>query len=157
MQKCKHSGDLYINLGEVCEDVLRDGKKFYESGMPVDGTSSFETTQWGKIPVQATQTYAFATTSGSRQKQDVGLNGLTDDEERTYGAYADWLNNIGNVVHNDSLLQAWREDPAGDDYHYYRGSDFDAAKTSIMDRYKRINNPQGNSPASDNQTEGYDT
>ena len=153
----KHSGELYINLGEVCEDVLRDGKKFYESGMPVDGTSSFETTQWGKIPVQATQTYAFATTSGSRQKQDVGLNGLTDDEERTHGAYADWLNNIGNVVHNDSLLQAWREDPAGDDYHYYRGSDFDAAKTSIMDRYKRINNPQGNSPASDNQTEGYDT
>ena len=153
----KHSGELYINLGEVGEDVLRDGKKFYESGMPVDGTSSFETTQWGKIPVQATQTYAFATTSGSRQKQDVGLNGLTDDEERTHGAYADWLNNIGNVVHNDSLLQAWREDPAGDNYHYYRGSDFDAAKTSIMDRYKRINNPQGNSPASDNQTEGYDT
>ena len=61
------------------------------------------------------------------------------------------------MVHNDSLLQAWREDPAGDNYHYYRGSDFDAAKTSIMDRYKRINNPQGNSPASDNQTEGYDT
>ena len=153
----KHSGDLYINLGEVCEDVLRDGKKFYESGMPVDGTSSFETTQWGKIPVQATQTYAFATTSGSRQKQDVGLNGLTDEEEQTFGAYGDWLNNIGNVVHNDSLLQAWRQDPAGDDYHYYRGSDFDAQQTSILERYKRINNPQGNSPASDNQTEGYDT
>ena len=153
----RHSGDLYINLGEVCEDVLRDGKKFYESGMPVDGTSSFETTQWGKIPVQATQTYAFATTSGSRQKQDVGLNGLTDEEERTFGAYADWLNNIGNVVHNDSLLQAFQQDPAGDNYHYYRGSDFDAQQTSIMDRYKRINNPQGNSPASDNQTEGYDT
>ena len=87
----------------------------------------------------------------------VGLNGLTDEEEQTFGAYADWLNNIGNVVHNDSLLQAWREDPAGDNYHYYRGSDFDAAKTSILDRYKRVNNPQGNSPASDNQTEGYDT
>jgi len=153
----RHSGELYINLGEVCEDVLRDGKKFYESGMPVDGTSEFETTQWGKIPVQATQTYAFATTSGSREKQDVGLNGLTDDEERSFGAYADWLNNIGNVVQNDSLLQAWRDDPAGDNYHYYRGSDFDAQQTSIMDRYKRINNPQGNSPASDNQTEGYDT
>ena len=32
-----YSGDLYINLGEVSEDILRDGKKFYESGMPVDG------------------------------------------------------------------------------------------------------------------------
>lgn len=153
----QHSGDLYINLGEVCEDVLRDGKKFYESGMPVDGTSSFEETQWGRIPVQATQTYAFATTSGSRQLQDVGLNGLNNEEERTYGAYAEWLNNIKTIVTNDSLLQAWQNDPAGDDYHYYRGSDFDRQQTSIMDRYKRINNPQGNSPASDNQTEGYDT
>ena len=89
--------------------------------------------------------------------QDVGLNGLTDDEERTYGAYAEWLDNISGIVQNDSLIQAWRNDPAGDDYHYFRGSDFDNERTSIMDRYKRINNPQGNSPASDNQTEGYDT
>ena len=74
----KHSGDLYINLGEVSEDVLRDGKKFYESGMPVDGTSKFEETQWGKIPVQATQTYAFATLGCEREKQDVGLTGMTD-------------------------------------------------------------------------------
>ena len=153
----QHSGELYINLGEVSEDVLRDGKKFYESGMPVDGTSSFETTQWGKIPVQATQTYAFATTSGSRERQDVGLNGLTNEEERTFGPYADWLNNIGSVVQNDSLLQAWRNDPAGDDYHYFRGSDFDNERRSIMDRYRLINNPQGNSPSSDNQTESYDS
>ena len=153
----RHSGELYLNLGEVSEDILRDGKKFYESGMPVDGTSSFEQTQWGKIPVQATQTYAFATTSGSRQLQDVGLNGLTDDEERTYGAYAEWLNQVSGIVQNDSVLQSWRQDPAGDDYHYFRGSDYDAEQKSIMDRYKRINNPQGNSPASDEQTESYDT
>ena len=152
-----HAGELYINLGEVSEDVLRDGKKFYESGMPVDGTSNFDQTQWGKIPLQATQTYAFATSSGSRELQDVGLNGLTDEEEQTYGAYAEWLNSIGGIVQNDSLLAAWRNDPAGDNYHYFRGSDFDSEQTSILDRYKRINNPQGNSPASDNQTESYDT
>ena len=153
----QYSGDLYINLGEISEDVLRDGKKFYESGMPVDGSSAFSYTQWGKIPEQATQTYAFATTSGSRVRQDVGLNGLNDDEEREYGAYKEWLDQIGTVVTNDSILQAWRNDPAGDDYHYYRGSDFDQAQTSIMDRYKRINNPQGNSPDTDNRTESYDT
>ena len=153
----QHAGELYINLGEVSEDVLRDGKKFYESGMPVDGTSAFETTQWGKIPKQATQTYAFATTSGSRERQDVGLNGLTNDEERTFGPYADWLSKIGDVVQNDSLLAAWQQDPAGDDYHYFRGSDFDNERRSIIDRYRRINNPQGNSPSSDNQTESYDT
>jgi cell surface protein SprA len=151
------SGDLMINLGEVSEDVLRDGKKFYESGMPVDGSSAFSVTQWGKIPEQATQTYAFATTSGSRALQDVGLNGLNDQEERSFGAYKAWLDEISTVVKNDSLLRAWKADPAGDDYHYYRGSDFDAAKTSILDRYKRINNPQGNSPDTDNRTESYDT
>ena len=152
-----YEGDLYLNLGEVSEDVLRDGKKFYESGMPVDGSQAFSWTQWGKIPEQATQTYAFATTSGSRVLQDVGLNGLNNQEEQTYGAYAEWLQNIGSVVQNDSVLTAWRQDPAGDDYHYYRGSDFDEQRTSILDRYKRINNPQGNSPDTDARTESYDT
>ncbi len=147
-------GDLYINLGEVSEDVLRDGKKFYESGMPVDGTNNFQRTPWGKIPVQATQTYAFATSSGARAKQDVGLNGLTDEEERQQPAYANFLRGV-NV--NDSVRAAWNADPANDNYHYFRGRDLDERKASILERYKRINMPQGNSPDSDQQTEGYDT
>ena len=152
-----YSGDLYFNLGEVSEDILRDGKKFYESGMPVDGTSSFTYTQWGRIPIQTTQTYAFATTSGSRALQDVGLNGLNDEQEREYGAYKEWLDALSGIVTNDSILQAWRNDPANDNYHYYRGSDFDNEQKSILDRYKRINNPQGNSPDTDDRTESYDT
>ena len=154
-----YSGDLYFNLGEVSEDILRDGKKFYESGMPVDGSDSYTTTQWGKIPIQATQTYAFATTSGSRVRQDVGFNGLNDEEEREYGPYKEWLDAVVNsgVITNDSIIQAWRNDPAGDDYHYYRGSDFDNEQKSILERYKRINNPQGNSPDTDDRTESYDT
>ncbi len=149
-----YGGDLYIDLGEISEDILRDGKKFYESGMPVGGTGSFTETQWGKVPVQATQTYAFATTSGSRALQDVGLNGLNDEEERQFPAYADFLQRV-NV--NDSVRRVWTNDPANDDYHYFRGSDFDEKKTSILERYKRINMPQGNSPDNDQQTEGYDT
>ncbi len=152
----QYGGDLYLNLGEVSEDILRDGKKFYESGMPVDGTSSFTTTQWGKIPVQATQTYAFATTAGAREKQDVGLNGLTDQEEQTFEAYAPFLNTLPSIA-NDSLRQAWYDDPANDNYHYFRGSDYDQKETPILERYKRINNPQGNSPDSDNNNENYDT
>ena len=152
-----YAGDLYFNLGEISEDILRDGKKFYESGMPVDGSQNYTTTQWGKIPVQATQTYAFATTTGSRKKQDVGFNGLTDEEEQQFGAYNQWINSVGSIVTNDSTLQSWRQDPAGDDYHYFRGSDFDNERKSILDRYKRINNPQGNSPETEDQTESYDT
>ena len=149
-----YGGDLFIDLGEVSEDILHDGKKFYESGMPVDGTSTFSKTAWGKIPIQATQTYAFATTSGARAKQDVGLNGLTDEEERSYPAYADFLSHI---TVNDSVRAAWNNDPANDNYHYFRGSDLDERKASILERYKRINMPQGNSPDNDQQTEGYDS
>ena len=154
-----YSGDLYFDLGEISEDILRDGKKFYESGMPVDGTTNFAYTQWGKIPMQATQTYAFATTTGSRKLQDVGLNGLNDDEEREYGAYKEWLDEVVNsgVITNDSIIEAWRNDPAGDNYHYFRGSDYDNEQKSILDRYKLYNNPQNNSPETEDQTESYDT
>ena len=154
-----YSGDLYFDIGEISEDILRDGKKFYESGMPVDGTSNFAETQWGKIPLQATQTYAFATTSGSRKLQDVGFDGLTDDEEREYGAYKEWLEAVVNsgIITNDSIIEAWRNDPAGDNYHYFRGSDYDNEQRSILDRYKFYNNPQGNSPETEDQTESYDT
>ncbi len=149
-----YGGDLYINLGEVSEDVLRDGKKFAESGMPVDGTGNFSRSAWGKIPIQPITTYAFATSPGSRAKQDVGLNGLTDEEERAQPAYSNFLNGI-HV--NDSLRAAWNADPANDNYHYYRGADLDKRQASILERYKRINMPQGNSPDSEQQTEGFDT
>src|SRR5574344_2741059 len=153
----KLTGKVFFDLGEVSEDILQDGKKFYESGMPVDGTSSTQTTVWGKVPVQATQTYAFATTTGSRVKQDVGYNGLTDAEEQSFDSYQNFIQNVLPKVTNDSIRSAWAADPANDDYHYYRGSDFDNNQTSILNRYKRINNPQGNSPDTDNETESYDT
>ena len=149
-----YGGDFYINLGEISEDILHDGKKFYESGMPVDGSSSVTTTQWGKVPTTTNVTYAFATTSGSRAMQDVGFNGLTDSEEQSF--YTDYLNRARSVL-SDSAYQVVYADPANDDYHYFRGSDFDRAETPVLERYKRINNPQGNSPDSENRTESYDT
>ena len=151
----EYGGDFYINLGEVSEDILRDGKKFYESGMPVDGSKSFTYTQWGKIPTQSTVTYAFATTSGSRALQDVGFNGLTDAEEQKFykSAYLDQIQGKVNQAVFDSIFA----DPARDNYHYFRGSDWDQMRAPILQRYKYINNPQGNSPDSDSRSESYDT
>ena len=151
----EYGGDFYINLGEVSEDILRDGKKFYESGMPVDGSKSFTYTQWGKIPTQSTVTYAFATTSGSRALQDVGFNGLTDAEEQEFykSAYLDQIQGKVNQAVFDSIFA----DPARDNYHYFRGSDWDQMRAPILQRYKYINNPQGNSPDSDSRSESYDT
>ena len=151
-----YGGDFYINLGEISEDILRDGKKFYESGMPVDGSNSFTTTQWGKIPNQATTTYAFATSSGSRALQDVGYNGLTDKEEQSFSSYQSFLNGVRSIV-TPEVYDSIQNDPANDNYHYFRGSDFDRIQAPILHRYKRINNPQGNSPDSDSRNESYDT
>lgn len=151
------SGDLYFNLGEISEDVLKDGKKFYESGLPVDGDpSQYTETIWGRVPTQNTVTYAFNTASGSRAKQDVGLNGLSSEEEKAYPAYAAFLSAIQSKVRPavyDSILLA----PSADKYHYYRGSDYDRENRSILDRYKYINNPNGNSVDADNSPEKYST
>ncbi len=151
-----YGGDLYFNLGEVSEDILRDGKKFYESGLPVDGTSSYSTTQWGKIPEQATTTYSFSTSSGTRELQDLGLNGLNDEEELQFSSYQDFLTQVQGKV-NAAVWDSIYNDPAHDNYHYFRGSDYDEMEASILRRYRYINNPQGNSPDSDGRTESYDT
>lgn len=151
-----YGGDLYFNLGEVSEDVLRDGKKFYESGMPVDGSQSFTFTQWGKIPTQSTVTYAFATSKGSRKLQDVGLNGLNDEEEQQFQSYQDFLTQIQGKV-NPAVWDSIWADPANDNYHYFRGDDLDRMEADILRRYKYINNPQGNSPDSEGNSGRFDT
>ena len=92
--------------------------------MPVDGSNKFTFTQWGKIPTQSTVTYAFATTKGSRALQDVGYNGLNDDEERAFEAYQQFLTEMQGKV-NAAVWDSIYNDPANDNYHYYRGRDYD--------------------------------
>ena len=152
-----HGGDFYINLGEVSEDILKDGKKYFESGMPLDGDQAYYTeTTWGRVPTTTSVTYAFNNEGGARQVQDIGLNGLNSASEREFTTYAQFLEQMQGKV-NAQVYDSLYADPAGDDYHYYRGSDFDQARTSILDRYKRINMPEGNSPDSNNSPESYET
>ena len=142
-------GDMYINLGEVSEDVLKDGKKFYENGMPVtEAQGSYVETQWGRVPTAASLVYAFDNTSANRPKQDVGLNGLTSEEEQLFPTYMDYLADIQGRVNAD-VYERFKADPAADTYHYYRGDDYDDVELSILDRYKLFNNTEGNSPSSE--------
>ena len=151
-------GHLHINLGEVSEDILKDGKKFYESGLPIDGNEQYYTeTTWGRVPNNTNSvTYAFNNDGNARTMQDLGLNGLNNDDEQKFKTYADYLQQIQGKVKADVYENILR-DPANDDYHYYRGTDYDNEQRSIMDRYKRINMPQGNSPDSQNSPERYET
>lgn len=149
-------GDLYLNLGEISEDILKDGKKFFENGLPADGDrSKTEETVWGRVPRERSIVYAFDNSSGARQRQDVGLNGLSSEEERDFSTYKNYLEQLQGVVSPD-VFEKFRKDPAGDDFHYFRGSDYDREERSILERYKYYNNTEGNSTASEDSPERYD-
>ena len=152
----RYGGDFYINLGDISEDVLKDGKKYYESGMPVADTGNYAETTWGRVPTEKSIVYSFSTESGARQRQDIGLNGLADADERSYSIYSDYLAAIRGKV-STAAYDSIYNDPAGDDYHYFRGSDFDARQASILERYKHINGTEGNSPNSSESGESYST
>ncbi len=159
-------GDLYFNLGEISEDILKDEKKFFENGLPIDGdTSKVDYTVWGKVPKQQSTVYAFDNTAGARLLQDVGLNGLSSDEEKEYPAYRDYLDKLRQKLNaatltemeNDPLQLSPFFDPAGDKFHYFRGTDYDSQDVDILTRYKRYNGTEGNSKDIDNSSERYST
>ncbi len=153
-------GQLYFNLGDVSEDILRDSRKAYENGLPTsDIVQDIDTTLWGRVPVLQSLVDAFDNQPASRPYQDVGLDGLPDQEERNF--FQDvYLNKINSSYGASSLaFSKANEDPSTDNYHYFRGSDFDenAEYSSILNRYKKYNGTQGNSPASEFSGEAYPT
>lgn len=156
----KDGGDLYFNLGEVSEDILKDGLKSYENGLPVNGDTTYiKNTVWGRVSTQTSLTYAFDNAAGSRVKQDVGLNGLSTDEEKTYPTYAEFLQRLRQVLPSTTVEAMEQDqfspfnDPSSDRYHFYRGYDFDEQKVSILDRYKHYNGTNGNSLSADDATD----
>ena len=144
-------GELYINLGEISEDILRDGRKSFEHGLPPDGSDEgVDYTIWGRVPVNQSIVMAFDADMKSRKYIDVGLDGLYDDIERTH--FANYLNAIKGFL-NPDVYQKFEDDPSADNYHYFRGSDYDAQGLNILQRYKYFNNQDGNSPALDDRPE----
>ena len=145
-------GDLYFNFGEVSEDILKDGLKSYENGVPVDGDDQYmKETVWGRVSSQNSLTYAFDNNSSARPVQDVGLDGLVNADEYTSTSYADYLNSLRLKLSPATIEEMQTDafspfnDPAGDNYHFYRGYDYDEARVGILDRYKRYNGVEGNS------------
>ena len=140
-------GDLYFNLGEVSEDILKDSKKFYENGLPAGSNQyQYEETVWGRVPTNTSLVYAFDNNSESRDQQDTGLNGLSSVNEAEHPTYKAYLEALQGRVRQE-VYDSIYADPAGDSYHYFRGSDYDAAELGIIERYKYFNNTEGNSPS----------
>ena len=150
-------GQLYFNLGDVSEDILRDGRKAYEHGLPTtDVVENVDTTVWGRVPSLQALVDAFNTDPNSRQYQDIGYDGLNNDDERSF--FDNFLSIMRNKV-NATAFAKLNADPSSDDYHYFRGSDMDSdpVYSSILERYKRYNGNEGNSPSETMYTESYTT
>lgn len=151
-------GDLYINIGNINEDVLRDGRRTFENGMPRVGSEvKLDTTAWGRVPRLQPLVNAFDNDPASRTLQDIGLDGWNDDQERAFFDTA-FLNPIANAFGTNSVAyQRALEDPSSDNYHHYRGTDYDNEKLNVIQRYGKFNGFQGNSPTDQNNPEPYPT
>ena len=114
------SGELVFNFGNISEDILKDGRKQYENGLPVVN-AMIRQPSWGKVPATQSLVYAFDTNETNRGLQDLGFDGLDDDAEVD--------------IYDPG------EDPALDNYQYYLNREGD-----ILNRYLDFNNPEGNSP-----------
>ncbi|WP_366141431.1 cell surface protein SprA [uncultured Aquimarina sp.] len=123
------SGTIIFHLGNISEDVLKDGRKQYENGLPADGTDEGTvTTTYGdaRVPVNQSLIYAFDSEGQARINQDAGYDGLNDEQE-----VAAFSADFGT------------EDPANDNYRYFL-----QGEGSIVERYRDYNGTQGNSPTS---------
>lgn len=149
-------GKLYFDLGNISEDILRDGKRQYENGLPTptNNVRVDQNTVWGQVPSIPLQvTNAFSNNPDDRQYQDVGLDGLTDTAE--VNKFSAYLNSLAaNFGTSSPVYQQALQDPSGDNFKPYRDASFDQPTVAgILPRYKNINNPHGNSPVSENNTQ----
>jgi cell surface protein SprA len=141
-------GQLYFNLGNISEDILRDGRRFFENGLNTPKIPALidTTSRWGRVPANPIQvTNAFSNDPDDRPFQDVGFDGLTNDGEKS--KFQQYLSNLAaNFGTNSPIYQQAANDPSSDDFLNYRDEVYDRNQTKILGRYKNINNPQGNSP-----------
>ncbi len=142
-------GSLYINLGNVSEDVLKDSRMFFENGITYPkNLSQLTESRWGYTPVFQQQiTRAFENDPAARTTQDVGYDGLENEEERQF--FTQYLSQMAAKGLPQQVIDQINADPAADDYRYFRAQEYEDNNTNVISRYKKFNNPHGNSPVSD--------
>jgi cell surface protein SprA len=140
-------GELYFNLGNISEDILKDNRKMYENGMPADGSNSNTSlSTWGNVPTNQSILYAFDVDDAARKNQDIGLDGLKNEDELSF--YQPKVFDISKLNPNDI---------SSDNFQYFRSTNFDNTNASVITRYKNFNNTEGNSPTANQSTESYPT
>lgn len=154
-------GKFYINLGDISEDILRDGRKAFENGNSTsDVIEHCDTTIWGRVPTIQPIVNAFENDESARKYQDVGYDGLSsthgiEDEQSFFASYLQSIQLLHGTS-SEAYIQALA-DPSSDDYRYFFSTYADQNDLKINDRYKYFNNPEGNSPADADNPEAYPT
>ncbi len=152
-QSSVNHGKLFLNLGNISEDILRDSQKQFENGLSTTQNPGPEVeTIWGTVPRNPSILYAFSNDIDERAQQDVGLDGLNDTEE-----LEKIVENIPSVTSIEQARNLFGEDPAGDNFQFFRGGELDGINASVLTRYKNFNGTQGNSPTIDQSNEDFPT
>ena len=139
-------GDLYFNIGNISEDILRDGRKSIENGLPAgDDPSKYDETIWGRVAKLQPVVQVFDNDPNVRRAQDVGLDGLSNANERA--KFQNEINQIKALL-NPGAAAAFENDPSSDDYAYFRGGVLDQENAGILKRYMNFNGLEGNSKTS---------
>ncbi|MEZ4964726.1 MAG: cell surface protein SprA [Saprospiraceae bacterium] len=143
-------GIMYIDLGTISEDIMRDSRQFFENAIPTgQGTGTTAVTPWGRVPVLPPVVNAFDNDPAKRVLQDLGLDGLDDQGELQF--FNDWVNSINNSTLSNNAKQAILADPSNDNFVYFRDPVFDNTSPGLLQRYRKFNNQQGNSPVNNTQ------
>lgn len=143
----ENSGQLYINLGSVSEDVLPDKERSMENSLPTanSASSAIKQTECGIVGVEQPIVDGFDNDPNARPTQDVGLDGLSDALERdffdtTYLKQVKLKHGTNSIAYQNAI-----KDPSGDNFINHRDEIYDQMETSILHRYLYYKQPDGNS------------
>ncbi len=130
-------GKIIFQLGDISEDIIKDGSQFYENTLPLDDESvnSLESTNYGLVSQNQPVNNGFDVDRGTIQ--DVGFDGINDSLERV--KHAEYVNELTMLGFTSNI----QNDPSGDNYDFEEPQN---STTNLLTRFKEFNNPDGNAP-----------
>ncbi len=148
-QQAIMGGELFFNIGNISEDVMKDGRHAFENGLPPEDNSlDVIINEWGRVTNNQFLTKFFDNSTNARENQDVGLDGLRNDREFEFfrTSFIDQL--------NSGARNQIEDDPSADNFVHYLDPrhNADNEDNKIIDRYKNWNGMDGNSPISNNRS-----
>ncbi len=157
------SGEMFINLGNVSEDIIKDGSMLYENGLPgapggQNAGLATSRSSIGVYPIITPSSSSFVNDPNDRPYQDVGYDGMADSTE--IRVFSTFRNNLTTATANSSVTavqDVLTNDPSSDKYLHPKDASYDGLDRlpgNTLHRYKKYNNPEGNSPTGSLATVG---